>query len=101
VIRVEVRVVEAGVAAAGAGAGVVGREGLDAGDGRADVGLGGGLVRAILERQVGRDRDREQDAQDDDDDQKLDQRETTLVPSQARPQRLNHVVLLPRGSWWL
>src|SRR5215831_20084317 len=48
------------------GLGVVGRVGLDARDRRADVGLGGRLVRARPEAQVGGNRDGQQDSQDDD-----------------------------------
>src|SRR6059058_2803662 len=72
---------------------VVGRVGLDAWDGRADVGLGGRLVRARPEAEVRGNRDCEQDSQDDDHDQKLDQREAALLAGETLPQCINHVVL--------
>src|SRR3954447_25930367 len=70
--------------------GVVGVERLHAGDGGADVRLGGGDVRSRPEAEVGRDGDREQDAEDDDDDEELDQREALLVAGQAVPERSDH-----------
>src|SRR6266480_11367 len=64
---------------------VVGRVGLHAGDRRADVGLGGRLVRARPEAQVRGNRDREQDSQDDDHDEKLDQREAFVALRRRQP----------------
>ena len=64
----------------------------------ANVGLCGALGCAIAEPEVRRDGDGEQDADDDDDDEKLDQGETLLVvPIEALPDPLEHlVVLLPQ-----
>jgi hypothetical protein len=56
----------------------------------ADVGLGGRVVRPILELQVRRDRDREQDAEDDDDNEELDQGEA-LLGAEARLEARNHL----------
>src|SRR5436190_11609723 len=87
---------ELGQRRAGVAGGVVGVEGLHAGDGGADVGLRGRGVGAVLEAEVRRDRDREQDPEDDDDDDELDQREAAFLACDAVPQIANHVgVLLP------
>ena len=54
-----------------------------------DVGLRGGLVRAILEAEIRRHRDREQDAEDDDDDEELDQGEA-LLGAEAGLETIDH-----------
>ena len=87
----------------GAARGVVGVVRLDARDQRADVGRRCGLVRAILEAEVRRHRDREQDAENDDDDEELDQGET-LIGAHACLEAVDHVVASPSTAWnggWL
>src|SRR5947209_10704543 len=83
--------------------GVVGVEGLHAGDGGADVGLRGRVVGPIPEAQVGGDRDCEQDPEDDDDDEQLDQGEAALVTREAFPQGADHwrACSFRTGKRWL
>ena len=57
---------------------VVGRVRLDCLQRLYDGLLGGGLLRAILEAQVGRQRDRQEDAEDQEHDHQLDEREALL-----------------------
>src|SRR5581483_3522115 len=82
--------------------GVVGVVRLDVRQDGAHVGLRGRLVRAILEAEVRRHRDREQDAEDDDDDQELDQGEA-LLGAEARLYAGDHLDVLSfhreDGGW--
>src|ERR671925_1107838 len=86
-----VGLLELGQGDAGVAGGVVGVEGLHAGDGGADVRLRGRVVGPVPEAQVRRDRDRQQDPEDDDDDEQLDQGEAALVRGKALPQGIDHV----------
>src|SRR5712691_11735500 len=82
VVRLQQRDRHARITGGVGGTRVVGVVGLDGRDGRANVGLGGRVVRTIAEAQVRGDRNREQDAENDDDNEKLDEGETALLSSQ-------------------
>src|SRR5215467_9491881 len=73
---------------------VVGEVRLRIRNGLADVRSGRSLLRALLEPEVRRDRNREQHTDNDQDDEELDQRETALVPDVQALSEGMHAVLL-------
>src|SRR5215471_18043532 len=76
----------------------IGVERLGRRKGRADVGLGRGLLSAVLEAKVRRDGDREQHADDDQNDEQLDQREAALILVKPLSEGM-HAVLLCRTGY--
>src|SRR5438552_116310 len=85
VVRLQQGNGHARIACGRARAGVVGDVRLDGRDRCSNVRLCGGVVRAVAEAQVRRNRDREQDAQDDDDNEKFDEGETGFLTGQPLP----------------